>query len=284
VSEVLKSLDEQVLTLTLNRVAKQNAITRDMYQSLADALKEANGDFGIRVVVITHEGPHFTAGNDIFDFLNNPPHEPGSPVWNFLQEIHNFTKPLLAAVSGNAIGIGTTMLLHCDITIASETTNFSMPFVNLGLVPEAGATLLFPRLVGYQRAAQILLTGEPFSAEQAVEMGLIAAVAQNPKDEIRKIALKLASQPPNAILQTKALLKSDLHEKVKVVMQAEGELFLRALESDEAQEAFMKLAAKKGIVDESCRKEDFCYWRISRHWTSDRYQGSKRRSNDCNCR
>ena len=245
-SEVLKSLDEQVLTLTLNRVAKQNAITRDMYQSLADALKEANGDFGIRVVVITHEGPHFTAGNDIFDFLNNPPHEPGSPVWNFLQEIHNFTKPLLAAVSGNAIGIGTTMLLHCDITIASETTNFSMPFVNLGLVPEAGATLLFPRLVGYQKAAKILLTGEPFSAEQAVEMGLIAAVAQNPKDEIRKIALKLASQPPNAILQTKALLKSDLHEKVKVVMQAEGELFLRALESDEAQEAFMKLAAKKG--------------------------------------
>ncbi len=245
-SEVLKSLDAQVLTLTLNRVAKQNAITRDMYQSLADALKEANGDFGIRVVVITHEGPHFTAGNDIFDFLNNPPHEPGSPVWNFLQEIHNFTKPLLAAVSGNAIGIGTTMLLHCDITIASQTTNFSMPFVNLGLVPEAGATLLFPRLVGYQKAAQILLTGEPFSAVQAVEMGLIAAVAQNPKDEIRKIALKLASQPPNAILQTKALLKSDLHEKVKVVMQAEGELFLRALESDEAQEAFMKLAAKKG--------------------------------------
>jgi len=171
-----------------------------MYQFLADKLKEANGDFGVRAVVITHEGPHFTAGNDIFDFLNNPPHEPGSPVWNFLQEIHNFTKPLLAAVSGNAIGIGTTMLLHCDVTIASETTNFSMPFVNLGLVPEAGATLLFPRLVGYQKAAQILLTGE----------------------------------------------KSDLHEKVKVVMQAEGELFLRALESDEAQEAFMKLAAKKG--------------------------------------
>jgi enoyl-CoA hydratase/carnithine racemase len=245
-SEVLKSLDEQVLTLTLNRVAKQNAITRDMYQLLADALKEANGDFGIRVVVITHEGEHFTAGNDIFDFLNNPPHEPGSPVWNFLQEIHNFTKPLLAAVSGNAIGIGTTMLLHCDITIASERTKFSMPFVNLGLVPEAGATLLFPRLVGSQKAAQILLTGEPFSARQAVEMGLIAGVAENPKDEIKKIALKLASQPPNAILQTKALLKSDLHEKVKVVMQAEGELFLRALESDEAQEAFMKLAARKG--------------------------------------
>ena len=245
-TQVLSSLDEQILTLSLNRVEKQNAITRDMYQFLADKLKEANGDFGIRAAVITHEGPHFTAGNDIFDFLNNPPHEPGSPVWNFLQEIHNFTKPLLAAVSGNAIGIGTTMLLHCDITIASETTNFSMPFVNLGLVPEAGATLLFPRLVGYQKAAQILLTGEPFSAEQAVEMGLIAAIAEKPKDEIRKIALKLASQPPNAILQTKALLKSDLHEKVKVVMQAEGELFLRALESDEAQEAFMKLAAKKG--------------------------------------
>jgi enoyl-CoA hydratase/carnithine racemase len=245
-SEVLKSLDEQVLTLTLNRVAKQNAITRDMYQLLADALNDAKADFAIRAVVITHEGEHFTAGNDIFDFLNNPAHEPGSPVWNFLQEIHSFTKPLLAAVSGNAIGIGTTMLLHCDITVASETTKFSMPFVNLGLVPEAGATLLFPRLVGYQKAAHILLAGEPFSAQQAVEMGLIAGVAKDPKDEIKKIALKLASQPPNAILQTKALLKSDLHEKVRVVMQAEAELFLRALESEEAQEAFMKLAAKKG--------------------------------------
>lgn len=244
--EVSKSLDEKVLTLSLNRVEKQNAINRGMYQFLSDEIKQANQDFGIRAVVLTHEGEHFTAGNDIFDFLNAPPHEPGSPVWNFLQEIHSFTKPLLAAISGNAIGIGTTALLHCDIVIASPTTKFSMPFVNLGLVPEAGSTLLFPKLVGYQRAAQILLTGEPFDSEAALEMGLIAQISQNPKDEIKKVAAKLASQPPNAILQTKALLKADLHEKVKVVMEAEGALFLKALESDEAQEAFMKLMSKKG--------------------------------------
>ena len=245
-AEITNTRDGQTLVISFNRPEKMNAITRSMYAGLTQSLNDAAGEFGIRCVVITSEGDHFTSGNDIGDFMSNPPTESDSDVAKFLGALLEFPKPLLAAVKGNAIGVGTTMLLHCDVTIASETTNFSMPFVNLGLVPEAGATLLFPRLVGYQRAAQILLTGEPFSAEQAVEMGLIAAIAQNPKDEIRKIALKLASQPPNAILQTKALLKSDLHEKVKVVMQAEGELFLRALESDEAQEAFMKLAAKKG--------------------------------------
>ena len=245
-TEIVTSRQGQTLVISLNRPEKMNAITRSMYAGLAQNLNEAAGDFSVRAVVISSEGDHFTAGNDIKDFMANPPTEESSDVARFLASLLEFPKPLIAAVKGNAIGVGTTMLLHCDITIASETTKFSMPFVNLGLVPEAGATLLFPRLVGYQRAAQILLTGEPFSAEQAVEMGLIAGVAENPKDEIKKIALKLASQPPSAILQTKALLKSDLHEKVKVVMQAEGELFLRALESDEAQEAFMKLAARKG--------------------------------------
>lgn len=245
-TEVLSQLDNAILTLTLNRPEKQNAITRDMYQFMADQLREANGDFGIRAAVITQEGPHFTAGNDLYDFLNAPPLEPGSPVMQFLEQIHTFSKPLLAAVSGNAVGIGTTMLMHCDIVVASPTTKFSMPFVNLGLVPEAGSSILFPRLAGYQRASQIFLTGEPFSSEFAKEIGLIAEVHDNPKARIGEFAAKIVTQPPNAVIQTKALLKSEMHDKVSAVMIAEGELFQMALQSDEAREAFMNFLSKKG--------------------------------------
>ena len=245
-TEVLSQLDNSILTLTLNRPEKQNAITRDMYQFMANQLREANGDFGIRAAVITQEGPHFTAGNDLYDFLNAPPLEPGSPVMQFLEQIHTFSKPLLAAVSGNAVGIGTTMLMHCDIVVASPTTKFSMPFVNLGLVPEAGSSILFPRLAGYQRASQIFLTGEPFSSEFAKEIGLIAEVHDNPKARIGEFAAKIVTQPPNAVIQTKALLKSEMHDKVSAVMIAEGELFQMALQSDEAREAFMNFLSKKG--------------------------------------
>lgn len=244
-SEVLASTNNQILTLTLNRPEKQNAITRDMYQTLASAINEANGDFGVRAVLITSSSQHFTSGNDLFDFLNTPPLEEGSPVMNFLGAIHNFSKPLLAAVSGNAVGIGTTMLFHCDVVVAAPTTKFSMPFVNLGLVPEAGSSLLFPRLVGHQRASKVFLTGEPFSPTVALEMGLIAEVSDNPIESARAIALKIAAQPPNAVIQTKALIKSELHDKVTAVMRAEGELFQMALQSDEAREAFMNFLSKK---------------------------------------
>ena len=245
-AEVLSALDSSILTLSLNRPEKQNAITREMYQFLADQLKEANGDFGVRGVLITHEGPHFTAGNDLYDFLNAPPLEPGSPVMQFLEQIHTFSKPLLAAIAGNAVGIGTTMLMHCDVVVASPTTKFSMPFVNLGLVPEAGSSILFPRLAGYQRASQIFLTGEAFDAPYAREIGLIAEISDQPRGKAMEFAVKIASQPPNAVIQTKALIKSDLHDKVSAVMRAEGELFQMALQSDEAREAFMNFLAKKG--------------------------------------
>jgi enoyl-CoA hydratase/carnithine racemase len=246
VSEVLASTENQILTLTLNRPEKQNAITRDMYQTLASAINEANGDFGIRAVVITTSSQHFTAGNDLFDFLNTPPLEEGSPVMNFLGAIHNLSKPLLAAVSGNAVGIGTTMLFHCDVVVAAPSAKFSMPFVNLGLVPEAGSSLLFPRLVGHQLASKVFLTGEAFGSEAALAMGLIAEISENPKESALAIASKIATQPPNAVIQTKALIKSELHDKVSAVMRAEGELFQMALQSDEAREAFMNFLAKKG--------------------------------------
>lgn len=244
-SEILSTVDNQILTLTLNRPEKQNAITREMYQNLADAINEANGDFGIRAILITSSSQNFTAGNDLFDFLNASPVEEGSPVLNFLGAIHNLTKPLLAAVSGNAVGIGTTMLFHCDVVVAAPGTKFSMPFVNLGLVPEAGSSLLFPRLVGYQRASKIFLTGEPFGPEEALDMGLIAEISNSPLEAAKSIAMKIGAQPPNAVIQTKALLKSELHEKVSAVMRAEGELFQMALQSDEAREAFMNFLAKK---------------------------------------
>lgn len=245
-TEVLASTDNQILTLTLNRPEKQNAITREMYQTLANAIIEANGDFGVRAVLITSSSQHFTAGNDLFDFLNTPPLEEGSPVMNFLGAIHNLSKPLLAAVSGNAVGIGTTMLFHCDVVIAAPNSKFSMPFVNLGLVPEAGSSLLFPRLVGHQRASKVFLTGEPFGSEEALTMGLIAEISETPLEIANSIAAKIAAQPPNAVIQTKALLKSELHEKVSAVMRAEGELFQMALQSDEAREAFMNFLSKKG--------------------------------------
>lgn len=243
---ILRQTDGPILTLTFNRPEKQNALTREMYQALADAINEANGDFGIRAIILSTSSAHFTAGNDLFDFLNEPPLEPGSPVMNFLEAIHSFAKPVLAAVSGNAIGIGTTMLLHCDIVVADSSAKFVMPFVNLGLIPEAGASLLFPRLVGHQAASKVFLTGEGFDAKTAKEFGLIAEISETPLEKVREYAEKIAAQPPNAIIQTKALLKSELHEKVAAVMRAEGELFQMALQSDEAREAFMNFLAKRG--------------------------------------
>jgi enoyl-CoA hydratase/carnithine racemase len=138
------------------------------------------------------------------------------------------------------------MLMHCDVVVASPSTKFSMPFVNLGLVPEAGSSILFPRLAGYQRAAQIFLTGEPFSSDYAKEIGLIAEISDQPRQIANEFAVKIATQPPNAVIQTKALIKSELHDKVSAVMRAEGELFQMALQSDEAREAFMNFLAKKG--------------------------------------
>jgi enoyl-CoA hydratase/carnithine racemase len=242
---ILRETDGPILTLTFNRPEKQNALTRDMYQSLANAINDAQGDFGIRAVILTSSSANFTAGNDLFDFLNAPPLEPGSPVMNFLEAIHNFSKPLLAAVTGNAIGIGTTMLFHCDLVVADNSAKFSMPFVNLGLVPEAGSSLLFPRLVGHQIASKVFLTGESFNATEAKDFGLIAEISDKPQEAILDYAKQIATQPPNAVIQTKALLKSELHEKVSAVMKAEGELFQMALQSDEAREAFMNFMSKR---------------------------------------
>ncbi len=245
-SEILDTQIGAVRYLSFNRPAKMNALTRDMYAELARGLNEAAGDFGVRAVVITSEGEHFTAGNDIMDFMEHPPSSDSSEVGTFLAALLNFPKPLIAAVHGNAVGVGTTMLLHCDVVVAAPTANFSMPFTSLGLVPEAGSTFLFPALVGYQRAARIFMTGESFGPEAALEMGIISEISGDALTAASKIAVRIAEQPPQAIINTKALLKARHHDSVAAVMRAEFEIFAMALQSDEAMEAFMKFMAKKG--------------------------------------
>jgi len=234
-----------VLVLKLDRAEKKNALTQEMYQTLATKINEAAGDFGIRCIVISSEGDSFTAGNDINDFANNPQMDEGSPVFNFLFAIHNFPKPLIAAVHGRAVGIGTTMLMHCDIVTANPNSVFSMPFVSLGLVAEGGSSYLFPRLVGHAKASEILLTGRSFAADEALQMGLINEVSADHFGAAMKFANILAEQPPTAVINTKALLKSGSHEAINQVMRAEGELFRMAIDSDEAQQAFMNFLMKK---------------------------------------
>ena len=245
-TEILSTQVGSILTLSFNRPAKMNALTRAMYAGLAKGLNDAAGDFGIRAVILTSEGDHFTAGNDIVDFMDNPPTSDSSEVAQFLAALLNFPKPLIAVVKGNAVGVGTTMLLHCDVVVAAPSANFSMPFASLGLVPEAGSSFLFPQLVGYQRAAKIFFTGESFGPDEALEMGLIAEIDPDALAAATKIAQHIAEQPPQAIINTKALLKARNHESVAAVMKAEFEIFSMALQSDEAMEAFMKFMAKKG--------------------------------------
>jgi enoyl-CoA hydratase/carnithine racemase len=246
-SEILTMLDSQVLSISLNRAEKMNALTRGMYRDLANELTTADQEFGIRAVVITSEGDHFTSGNDISDFLEHPPTSDDSTVAAFLAALHNFSKPLIIAVKGNAVGVGTTMLLHADIVVAAESAKFSLPFTSLGLVPEAGSSFLLPRMVGHHRAAELFFTGDSFDAEYAEEIGLVNYVAADPYQKAHEIAVKIAKQPPQAIINTKALMKANIHDSVAAVMRAEFEIFALALQSDEARQAFMQfLNRKKG--------------------------------------
>ncbi len=243
--EILVEDHGPVRQITLNRPAKKNALTPPMYAELTNQLNLAAGDFAIRVVVICGAGSAFTAGNDIFDFLNTPPTSSDSPVMQFLAAIHNFPKPLIASVHGNAVGVGTTMLMHCDLVFAAADAKFQMPFVSLGLVPEAGSSLLFPRLAGHVKASEIFLTGRSFDSTEALEMKLINSIEADPLAKAIATSQIIANQPPEAVINTKALLKSGSYESVTAVMRVEGELFQMALESEEAQGAFMKFLESK---------------------------------------
>ncbi len=239
-SDILQHQEAGVLTLTLNRLAKKNSFTAAMYAALADALTQAATEASVRVVVLQGHETVFSAGNDIGDFLNQPPSTPDSSVFRFLKAIASFPKPLLASVCGPAVGVGTTLLLHCDLVYAGDNAMFSMPFVNLGLCPEAASSLLVPRLMGYQRAAEALLMGEPFMAEAALEVGLINRVVPPTEANAvaRQQALKLAAKPLSSLLETKRLLKASITPAVLQRIEEEGVSFGRMLHEPAAREAF----------------------------------------------
>ena len=207
---VLQNLEQGVLTLTLNRVDKKNALTAQMYALLADALTAAQSNPEVRVVLMQGHETVFSAGNDIADFLQQPPATADSPVSRFLRGVAVFPKPLMAAVCGPAVGVGTTLLLHCDLVYAGDNAAFSMPFVNLGLCPEAASSMLAVQLMGYQRAAEALLMGEPFMVETALELGLVSRVL--PPAEVHAYAQsqaqKMARKPLSSLLETKRLMKA----------------------------------------------------------------------------
>ncbi|MCC6145662.1 MAG: enoyl-CoA hydratase/isomerase family protein, partial [Candidatus Hydrogenedentes bacterium] len=182
---ILVEQQEQVLRITINRPEKKNALSVAMYVALVEALQQAEADKSVRVALITGAGDAFTSGNDVMDFMNNPPASEDSPVSQFLKAIATATKPLVAAVNGTAVGVGTTLLLHCDLVYASSRARFRMPFVNLGLCPEAGSSLLLPRLMGHVRAAQYLLLGEEFDADTACELHLVNEIA--PHEELAEV-------------------------------------------------------------------------------------------------
>ena len=173
---LVTQLEEQVLTITFQRPKRKNALTLKMYELATAALEDARDNEGVRVVVFRGAGGTFTSGNDLNDFVQNPPTDESSPVFGFLRALRSFPKPIVGVVQGYAVGIGTTMLLHCDLILADTTARFQLPFIKLALVPEAASSLLLPRLVGYHRAAELLMLGEPFGAQEAHQWGLVSEV------------------------------------------------------------------------------------------------------------
>lgn len=247
-SEIVVERDGSVLTLRMNRPEKRNALTHVMYAGLGDGLEQAAADPGVRVVVIAGSGGHFTAGNDLNDFLASPPRDGSErPVGRFLRLISSFPKPLVAAVEGVAVGVGTTMLLHCDLVYAADTARLQLAFINLGLVPEAASSLLLPRLAGNARAAELCMFGETFDAVTAERAGIVNRVV--PAGElaglVRERAATLAAKPAAALRQTKHLLRYSTTATVADRMAEEGELFAAGLQSPEAREAMTAFMEKR---------------------------------------
>ena len=246
-SDILTDVTDGVMTITFNRPDKKNSITASMYAAMADALAQAEEQDAVRVVVFQGNETIFSAGNDIADFLEKPPSSQDAPVYRFLHGIAAFPKPIVAAVCGPAVGIGTTMLMHCDLVYAGDNAAFSLPFVNLGLCPEAASSLLVPQMLGYHRAAEALLLGEPFMAEAALEVGLVNRIV--PPTEARNLAQaqarKLAAKPIRSLVETKRLMKKGQAQLVLQQMTEEGASFGRMLGEPAAREAFTAFMEKR---------------------------------------
>ncbi len=239
--------DGALLAITLARPDRRNAITIAMYASLAKAIEQAAGNSSIRVISLSGEGQDFAAGNDLADFLDSDPRDGDIPVWRLLRALATCEIPLVAAVHGNCVGIGTTMLLHCDLVIAEKGTRFSLPFVDLGLVPEAASSLLLPRLAGRRFAARALLLGEPFGVDEAEAIGLISHRAEAGRLDERRDAIiaALLAKPAEALRQTQRLLRDGQQAEVLERMKLEGGLFAERLQSAEVKEAIAAFFAKR---------------------------------------
>jgi enoyl-CoA hydratase/carnithine racemase len=246
--EILTNREGPVLRLQINRPEKRNALTLGMYEQMTSALQDADHDPKVRVVLIHGHPDSFSSGNDLQDFVQSPPVGDDSPVGRFITAISRAGKPLDAAVAGPAVGIGTTMLLHCDFVYAAENTRFQLPFVNLALLPEAGSSLLLPMQIGHLRAAELLMLGEPFSAAKALQYGLVTEVfADGPAalKAAQAAAAKLAAKPPAALHMTKMLLKRPHAEQLAAQVGDETRHFVEQLRSPEAAEAFKAFFEKR---------------------------------------
>ena len=239
---------DEVMAITLARPERRNAITVAMYAALADAVEGAAADPSIRLITLRGDGQDFAAGNDLADFMNALPRDTTDiPVWRLLRALARCETPLVAAVHGNCVGIGTTMLIHCDLVIAEEGARFSLPFVDLGLVPEAASSLLLPRLAGRRRAARYLLLGEPFGVEEALSIGLVSHVAApgTLDSKLSDVVAALLRKPPEALRQTQRLLRHGTREEIIKRMQVESGLFAERLASPEVQEAIAAFFEKR---------------------------------------
>ena len=239
--------DQGIARLAFDRPAKKNAITAEMYEQFVAGLKQAAADPSVRAVLVSGTGGTFTAGNDLKDFSNPKFAQPDSPVLSFMLGIAAFEKPVVAAVHGMAVGIGVTMLLHCDLVYAADDATFSMPFTSLGLVPELASTLLFPQIAGRVRAAEKLLLGRPFPAHEAVVMGIANAVLPSAEllPHAEKIARAFTKLPPGAVRDSKRLMRQQGRDAILAAMAAEGQIFSGRLRSPEAMEAFQAFFQKR---------------------------------------
>jgi enoyl-CoA hydratase/carnithine racemase len=240
--------NDGVLSILLTRPERRNAITVAMYAALAAGIESAADDNAVRLITLEGQGEDFTAGNDLGDFLQAMP-ERGEdiPVWRLLRALARNQVPIVAAVHGNAVGIGTTMLFHCDFVLAEEGSRFVMPFVDLGLVPEAASSLLFPRLAGRRRAARYLLLGEPFGAAEALEMGLASHIVPQGqlKPALAGLVAALLAKPPEALKQTQRLLRNEDREEILERMKLENGHFAERLQSDEVKQAITAFFAAR---------------------------------------
>jgi len=246
-SDIVSERSGNILSVQLNRPAKKNAMTSGMYITMAELLNAAAKDDQIRVVLLHGAGSSFSAGNDIEDFMKNPPAPGESPQAQLIHALINFEKPLVAAVQGAAIGGGTTMLAHCDFVYAGESAKFQMPFVNLALVPEFGSSYLLPLRFGYTHAAELILLGRPFDASRAAELGLVTKVVPDHSllETATETARALAEKPAAAVQASKRLMKSALREQLEQAVKLENEVFAERVRSDDAKKAFAAFFAKR---------------------------------------